>query len=53
AGRAFTTRELCDYMLGVRLSPSQTIQYAKKWGNSRKKTSPVHVNKADMQEVED
>lgn len=54
--RAFTTKELCDYMekiSGVRLSLSQTRRYAKKWRCSRKKTSPIHVNKATIKDVED
>ena len=53
--RAFTTMELCDYMediSGVRLSLSQTRRYAKKWGYSRKKTSPMHVNRTAIEGVE-
>lgn len=47
--------ELCDYMediSGVRLSLSQTRRYAKKWGHSRKKTSPMHVNRTAIEGVE-
>ena len=53
--RAFTTMELCNYMeeiSGVRLSPSQTRRYTKKWGYSRKKTSPIHVNRTTIEDVE-
>ena len=53
--RAFTPTELCNYMeeiSGVRLSLSQTRRYAVQWRYSRKKTSPMHVNKAAIQDVE-
>ena len=55
SNNAFTTTELCNYMeyiSGVRLSLSQTRRYAVQWGYSRKKTSPIHVNRTPMEDVE-
>ena len=53
--RAFTPVELHDKleeMSGKSLSMSQIRRYIKQWECSRKKTQPIMVNRASMEEVE-
>ncbi len=52
--KAFTSFELCDYLekiSKVRLSMRQIRRYCKSWGNSNKKTSPIHIKSTSMKSV--
>ena len=52
--KAFTSFELCDYLENIskiRLGMRQIRRYSKKWGNSNKKTSPLHIKRTPMKSV--
>ena len=50
----FSTAELfakLEKLSGVQLSMRQVQRYGKKWGNSRKKSQPIEINRATMSAV--